>query len=464
MPVTEQTDRQEQLSLGVKAARTLATTTKSLPQMRSITTRWLLSQLPWVEVPGGSYRVNRRLTYTVGDGKVSFFQTGAQVQVVPLELTEIELLRGFADETALGALADAFEQREYEAGSTLVTAGQPLDQLVLVVHGKVTRHGEGQYGTETHLGTATDGDHFGGELLSGDDATWGFTARAATRVVALALPAGSYARLNGRLDSLRAHVAQAASQPRKPQNRKGEANIDLSAGHDGEPVLAGTYVDYEPSPREYDLAVAQTVLRVHNRVTDLYNDPMNQFEQQLRLTVEALRERQEHELVNNPDFGLLHNADLKSRITTRTGPPTPGDLDELLCRRRKTRLFLAHPRAIAAIGRECTKAGIYPEPVVVDGKRVTAWRGVPILPCDKIPVTEAGTTSVLAMRTGEDDAGVIGLRPKNLADEYRPGLNVRFMGINDRAVSSYLVSAYHSVAVLVPDALGILDDVEVARG
>ena len=32
-----------------------------------------------------------------------------------------------------------------------------------------------------------------------------------------------------------------------------------------------------------------------------------------------------------------------------------------------------------------------------------------------------------------------------------------------RAVTSYLVSGYHSVAVLVPDALGVLDGVEIGR-
>jgi len=452
-----------QLSLGVKAARTLSTTTKSLPQMRGITTRWLLSQLPWVDVPAGSYRVNRRLTYTVGDGKVSFYNTGARIHVVPAELTELELLRGFGDETALSALAEAFEQREYEPGATIVAAGTPLDTLILIAHGKVTRHGRGEYGDETTLSTATEGDHFGADLLAHNNGTWDFTAKAATRVLALVLPADAYARLNGRSESLRAHVADALSRPRKPHNGKGEASIDLSAGHDGEPILSGTYVDYDPSPREYDLAVAQTVLRVHNRVTDLYNQPMNQLEQQLRLTVEALRERQEHELVNNTDFGLLHNADLKQRLTTRNGPPTPLDMDDLLCRRRKTKFFLAHPRAIAAFGRECTARRIYPDTTVLDGKRVTAWRGVPILPCDKIPVTDTGTTSILAMRTGEDDAGVIGLRPKDLPDEYQPGLNVRFMNINDRAVTSYLVSAYHSAAVLVPDALGVLTDVEIGR-
>ncbi|MEV6646968.1 family 2B encapsulin nanocompartment shell protein [Amycolatopsis sp. NPDC051371] len=459
MTVTEETTS-VQLSLSVTAARTLTTTTKTLPQMRGITTRWLLSQLPWVDVPAGSYRVNRRLTYTIGDGKVSFYNTGARVQVVPAELTELELLRGFGDETALSALAEAFEQREFEPGATIVDANTPLDTLVLIAHGKVTRHGRGEYGDETHLGTVTDGDHFGAELLARDDARWTFTARAATHVIALVLPASAYARLNGRSESLRAHVAEAIGRPRKPQNAKGEASIDLSAGHDGEPMLSGTYVDYDPSPREYDLAVAQTVLRVHNRVTDLYNNPMNQLEQQLRLTVEALRERQEHELVNNTEFGLLHNVDLKHRLTTRSGPPTPLDLDDLLCRRRKTKFFLAHPRAIAAFGRECTRARVYPAPALLDGKRVQAWRGVPILPCDKIPITDTGTTSILAMRTGEDDAGVIGLRPQELPDEYQPGLNVRFMGISDRAVTSYLVSAYHSAAVLVPDALGVLDHVE----
>ncbi|MEN3541415.1 Crp/Fnr family transcriptional regulator, partial [Microbispora sp. ZYX-F-249] len=116
----------------------------------------------------------------------------------------------------------------------------------------------------------------------------------------------------------------------RPVNRYGEAEIALAAGHEGEATLPGTFVDYEPGPREYELSVAQTILRVHSRVADLYNEPMNQTEQQLRLTIEALRERQEHELVNNRDFGLLHNADLKQRVHTRSGPPTPDDLDELL--------------------------------------------------------------------------------------------------------------------------------------
>src|SRR5262245_2408226 len=77
-----------QLSLSTAAARNLATTTKSAPQMQGITSRWLLRLLPWVQTAGGVYRVNRRATYSVGDGRVGFTNTGAQVQVIPQELGE----------------------------------------------------------------------------------------------------------------------------------------------------------------------------------------------------------------------------------------------------------------------------------------------------------------------------------------------------------------------------------------
>jgi len=176
-----------------------------------------------------------------------------------------------------------------------------------------------------------------------------------------------------------------------------------------------------------------------------------------------LRERQESELVNNPDFGLLHQADLKQRIRTRSGPPTPDDMDELLCMQRSTKLFLAHPKAIAAFGRQCSARGIATESTEVDGHVVSTWRGVPIFPSDKIPVSRTGTTSILAMRTGADSQGVIGLRQTGLPDEVEPGVTVRFMGIDLRAIVSYLVTAYFSVAVLVPDALGVLEHVEVGR-
>ncbi len=453
-----------QLSLGTAAARNLATTTKSVPQMQEITSRWLLRILPWVQASGGTYRVNRRLSYAIGDGRVTFISTGADVRVIPGELCELPALRGFDDEDALAALADRFEQREYAPGDVIVEIGQPADQLFLIAHGKVNRLGVGPYGDQTVLGTLADGDYFGDGLLTGGSTDWDCTVKAVTPCTVLALRRPAFDELNGRSETLLEHLRRAAARPAKAQNPYGEAAIDVAAGHEGEPQLPGTFVDYETSPREYELSVAQTVLRIHSRVADLYNQPMNQTEQQLRLTIEALRERQEHELINNRRFGLLHNAELKQRIHTRTGPPTPDDLDELISMVwKEPHYFLAHPRAISAFGRECTRRGLYPRGADFHGHRVPSWRGIPILPCNKIPVTTHRTSSFLLMRTGEQNQGVVGLHQTGIPDEYQPSLSVRFMGIDQKAIVSYLVSAYYSAVVLVPDALGILENVEIGR-
>jgi CRP-like cAMP-binding protein len=453
----------EQQTLDTTAARNLATTTKTVPQMQGITSRWLLRMLPWVEAAGGAYRVNRRLTYAVGGGQVSFFDTADGVRIVPPSLGEVPPFAGLDDEDVLEALADGFAPQEVDAGATIVEEGRPLDRFVVVVRGKAKRIGTGPYGEPTQLAVEADGDFFGEEALGAPEGAWGYTAVAATRCTLLSLPLPRFRALVDRSEVLQAHLRSYRETAARPQTRKGEADIAIASGHPGEAPVEGTFADYETSPREYPLSVAQSVLRVNSRVADLFNDPMDQVGQQLRLTIEALRERQEDEMVNNPGFGLLHSVDRHQRIQTRSGPPTPDDMDDLLCRRRSTRFFLAHPRAIAAFGRECSRRGVYPKPVEVEGRVVAAWRNTPILPCNKIPISDGRTSTILAMRTGEDDQGVVGLFQTGLPDEHEPGLNVRFMGIDEQTIVRYLVSTYYSVAVLVPDALGALDNVEVAH-
>ncbi len=450
-----------QLSLGTAAARNLATTTKSAPQMQGITSRWLLRVLPWVETKGGVYRVNRRLSYAVGDGRVTFTNIGADIQVIPAELCEIPFLRSYDDMDVLTALADKFKQSELKAGDVIVEKGKPADQIVLIAHGKVNKIMTGKYGDDEVVDVWADGDHFSFQAILESDDFWEFTAKAVTPCTVLTLKQSEFEKLAAQNETLAAHIEAYKVIPSLPQDKAGQAEIALAAGHEGEPTLPGTFVDYELSPREYELSVAQTVLRIHTRVADLYNDPMNQTEQQLKLTIQALRERQEHEMVNNSDFGLLANCDLSQRIRTRTGPPTPDDFDELITRRRGAQFLLAHPRTIAAFGRECNKAGLYPPSVTYADSLVPSWRGVPLLPCNKIPISDTMTSSVIVMRTGEDNEGVIGLHQTGLPDEYEPGLSVRYMGINEKAVINYLVTTYFSAAILVPDALGVLEDCQV---
>ena len=256
---------QEQLSLSTAAARTLATTTKSEPQMQGISSRWLLRKLPWVHTPGGVYRVNRRLSYVLGDGRVAFVKNGSKVQVIPAELTELPLLRGFDDHLALGALAERFVQKEYQPGQVIVHAGKKADHVYLIAHGKVEKVGPGKYGDENILGRLGDGDTFGCHTLTrSKGTTWEFTARATTAVTLLALPETAYRAVADQYEHLRTHVAsQNGSRNGFKTNKVGEKLIELSAGHHGEAVLPGAFADYELTPREYELSVAQTVLKVH---------------------------------------------------------------------------------------------------------------------------------------------------------------------------------------------------------
>lgn len=237
--------------------------------------------------------------------------------------------------------------------------------------------------------------------------------------------------------------------------------VDCSAKDERE--LPATFVDYEEWGREYVLNAVNTVLDVHTRVSDLYSSPHNQIREQLRLTIETIKERQESELINNKEYGLLNNVAPSMKVQPRTGAPTPDDLDELISRVwKEPAFFLAHPQAIAAFGRECTRRGVPPPTVPLFGSQFLTWRGIPLIPCDKLRVTN-GKTNILLLRTGESRQGVVGLFQPGLPGEQSPGLSVRFMGINHKAIASYLVSLYCSLAVLTEDALGVLENVEVGK-
>jgi encapsulin shell SprI-like protein len=235
----------------------------------------------------------------------------------------------------------------------------------------------------------------------------------------------------------------------------------IECSPDEEIDLPEIYVDYEEKPREYTLNAVTTVLDVQTRISDLYRSPHDQIREQLRLMIEKVKERQENELVNNTEYGLVNNVASEYRVKTRKGAPTPDDLDELIARVwKEPGFFLAHPRAIAAFGRECTRRGVPPPTVNLYGTQFLTWRGIPLVPTDKLAI-KAEKTSILLLRTGEKRQGVIGLFQPGLPGEVTPSLSVRFMGINHKAIASYLISLYCSIAVLTDDAIGVLEGVNV---
>ena len=239
----------------------------------------------------------------------------------------------------------------------------------------------------------------------------------------------------------------------------GSRTIECSP--DQEVDLPEIYVDYNENPREYTLCAVTTVLDLQTRISDMYRSPHDQIKEQLRLIIEKVKERQESELINNAGYGLLRNVDDSMRLKTRKGPPTPDDLDDLLAKVwKEPSFFIAHPRAIAAFGRECTRRGVPPPTINIFGTPFLTWRGIPLVPSDKLPI-KAEKSSILLVRTGEKKQGVVGLFQPGIPGEVSPSLSVRFMGINHRAIASYLISLYCSLAILTEDAAGVLEGVQV---
>lgn len=451
----------DRTSLSPSAARQLATATKTTPQMRGISPRYLLRALPWIDVESGVYRVNRRRSYVLGDDRISTHTDDGTPRVIPGDLRELPFLRA-ADDDLLAELADAFTESTFEPGEVIASEGAAGD-LWVIVRGRAEKRADGHHGEDALLDVVADGQFFDLDAWTRGEPP-GYRVKALTTGSALRCPRSALAELSERSETVRAaldaYLAGDAPQP------GAEAPIELSADHVGEAELPRTYVDFEESPREYHMTLAQTVLRIHTRVSDLYNGPIDQTRAQTNLTAHALREQQESSLLHHPEYGLLRNVSPDQRVQSRTGAPTPDDLDELLSRVwKQPGYFVAHPRAIAAFGRECTRRGVPPALDTRFGSPLLTWRGVPLLPSDKMRFTGSGpgTTEILLMRVGEAEQGVVGLRPSTVDDEVEPGLAVRNMGVDRRGVTSFLMTAYFNAAVLVEDAVAVLQNVGVTN-
>lgn len=459
-----------QRSVTTSVAKNLATTTKTSPKMMSITPRWLLSMLPWVHVHGGTYRVNRtkvelskaeRIEVTLNNGVAAF----------PAEALRSVPLFSRVPEPVLTQMSARFKTEEVSLGNKLIVEGEDLSKFFIIAQGQVEVLSKGVHGSNLRIALLTEGEFFGETDLVSDKAS-DVTVRTTTPCVLLTLSRKDLDAVLAENANFGEDFKRAVDEHlalRSSVNRYGERNIDLVSGFAENVEIPETFVDYSDHPREYSLSAIQTVVRVHTRVSDLYNGPYDQLEEQVRLTVEGIKERQEWELVNNSKFGLAHSVDPAMRISTRYGAPTPDDLDELLALVwKKPAFFLAHPKAIAAFERECTWRGVPPVTMNLFGFPVVTWRGIPLVPCDKLEMKNRyqsnqwyGTTSILLMRVGEADQGVVGLHQAGIPGEISPSLSARLMGLDSLGVASYLLTLYSSCAVLTDDALASLENVEV---
>ena len=438
--------------------------------MMSITPRWLLKLLPWVQVDGGTYRVNRTKVELTKAGRIGIEVTGTTAAFAPETLRSVPLFSRLPD-PIIARMAERFKTETVSLGNKLIVEGEDGNKFFIIAQGQVEVLSKGVHGSDLRIALLTEGEFFGEvDLLS--DKPSEVTVGTITPCVLVTLSRKDLDAALKESAKFKEEFAKAVAEHAElltTVNRYGERNIDLVSGFAENVEIPETFVHYTPTPREYSLSAVQTVVRVHTRVSDLYNGPFDQLQEQMRLTIEGIKERQEWDLINSQKFGLLHSVDPSMRISARYGSPTPDDLDDLLSLVwKKPAFFLAHPKAIAAFERECTWRGVPPVTIDLFGTQVIAWRGVPLVPCDKLEIKGQqqanqwlGTTSILLLRTGEADQGIVGLHQAGIPGEILPSLSARLMGLDSLGVASYLLTLYFSCAVLTDDALGVLENVEV---
>jgi hypothetical protein len=245
-------------------------------------------------------------------------------------------------------------------------------------------------------------------------------------------------------------------------------SLTLRASHskpDGTPIEVSVG-SYDPAPREIPLNTIQSVVRIASQVSALYSDTYDQLQSQLGVAAEYIYETMENLVFNHPDYGLLQNVDAKMQIKV-DGPPTPDVLDDLLALAwRRPDCFCMHPAALAQFRKSANARSLNLEEVEVFGSPFTSWRGLPIMPTNKLWLTNEGgkgfgvqaTTSVLLTRFGVAKQGVVCLCAEGLeANSRLPFINVDFMGLSDDAVARYLLSTHTAMAVLSPGALARAD-------
>src|ERR1700677_724928 len=158
---------QSHLSLGATAARNLATATVTVPQNAARTPRWLHKLLPWIDVDGGVYRVNRRKVLVNKPGLILVDIDGKKAKLDPQSLRGIPLFSGL-DDAALKAIAGEFATEHHDLGKVIAKEGDAGKKLYVIGRGKLELSVEGPHGDKLRQALQGEGSYFGDAVLLDD--------------------------------------------------------------------------------------------------------------------------------------------------------------------------------------------------------------------------------------------------------------------------------------------------------
>lgn len=213
-------------------------------------------------------------------------------------------------------------------------------------------------------------------------------------------------------------------------------------------------IQYQQKPTEIELVNIETLIKVPSKIHDVMNYPHNQLVNQLRLTVENIRETQENYFINNPDTGLISQCAKKSRIIRYNDVVSPNVLDDLLALVwNKPSFYLMHPRILADFCKSCNSLGLNTGSSEYLGYQFVTWRGLPIITSDKIPLSAGTLTNIFLIRTGFDDSGVVQLHNITPTKSGYPGIFIETSATDQFGTVNTRVSLYTNIAILSDESI-----------
>src|SRR5215471_6026755 len=149
-----------QRSVTTSVARNLANTTKTSPKMMSITPRWLLSLLPWVQVNGGTYRVNRTKVELPQAERIGVDIIDDNASFPPEALRSVPLFSRLPN-AILDRMTGRFKTEKVPLGKELLVEGKDRSKFFILAQGQVEILSKGAHGSNLRIALLAEGEFFG---------------------------------------------------------------------------------------------------------------------------------------------------------------------------------------------------------------------------------------------------------------------------------------------------------------
>jgi hypothetical protein len=152
-----------QRSVTTSVARNLATSTKTSPKMMSITPRYLLRLLPWVQVDGGVYRVNRTKVELAKAERIAVDFDNQTASIPAHALRSVPLFSRLPD-SILERMVGYFRTESVPIGNKLLVEGEDGSKFFIIAQGQVEVLSKGVHGSNLRVALLTEGEYFGNPI------------------------------------------------------------------------------------------------------------------------------------------------------------------------------------------------------------------------------------------------------------------------------------------------------------